>query len=316
MPRKADWSTRMNRRAPHVLGPMILAYIVCQVSHFETAYGQSPLSSQVASSGVFDELTFRFAIDGTKQPQEFGVNAHVGGQASFNWGIPLSTDYGVGMQVGTGVTATANAVRVYELLGESTGRTQNFTTVGLFQRSDRWAWGFVHDFLYQDYYDEFTLGQWRTRLSFDLTKRDQIGATAMLKSYGDTGVFGSSTNVALTPIDQIQFYWRHYWETGAQTGFWLGVAEGHGEDNAVTGFSAPKDEQPIFGADVLMPLSDSLALYGETNMIMPSDTGTVDAFLGIQWYPCGNAFNARRGRFSSLFSLASPTTFAIDLRRR
>ncbi len=53
-----------------------------------------------------------------KQPQDFGVNANLGGQASFNWGVPLLSSYGLGMQLGSGVTATSNAVRVYELLGE------------------------------------------------------------------------------------------------------------------------------------------------------------------------------------------------------
>jgi hypothetical protein len=269
------------------------------------------------SSRWWDELYFRFAVDGSKQPQEFGVNAHLGGQASVNMGLPVIRDLGIGLQAGTGITATSNAVRVYELLGESTGRTQNFTTLGMFQRTDSGiGWGFVHDFLYQDYFDTFQLGQWRLRASYDLTPNNQVGVTSMIQSYGDDGVFGPSTNVRLQPIDQIHFYWRTYWETGAQTSLWAGLAEGHGEDNAVTGFSAPKDEQFLFGADVLMPLTRSLAIYGETNMIMPSDTGTVDAFLGIQWYPGGNAFRARRGKFSPMMELASPVSFSTDLARR
>jgi hypothetical protein len=234
-----------------------------------------------------------------------------------NWGIPILPNYGMGIQAGTGITATANAVRVYELLGESTGRTQNFTTLGMFQRTESgFGWGFVHDFLYQDYFDSFQLGQWRVRWSFELTQQDQVGMTTMLKSYGADGVFGANTNIRLQPIDQVHFYWRRYWETGAQTSFWAGLAEGHGEDNAVTGFSAPKEEQFLFGADVLMPLTRSLAIYGETNMMMPSDTGTVDAFLGVHWYPGGKAFTARRGRFSPMMELASPVSFSTDLSRR
>lgn len=81
----------------------------------------------------------------------------------------------------------------------------------------------------------------------------------------------------------------------------------------VTGYSPPKIEVMQFGADVPAPLTDSLAIYGESNMIMPSDTGTVDAFLGIQWYPSGNAFRARRGQRSPLMTPASPVSFAVDL---
>lgn len=270
-----------------------------------------------ASGGLFKELYFRLAIDGSKQPQEFGVNAHLGGQASVNWGLPILPAHGIGLQMGSGVTATGNAVRVYELLNESTGRTQNFTTVGMFQRRPSgFAWGFVHDFVYEDYFDEFQLGQWRLRASYDVTCNSQIGVTAMLQSYGDDGVFGEETDVRLKPIDQFHIYWRRFWDTGAQTTFWTGFAEGHSEDNAVTGFSPGKDESFLFGADVLMPLTDRLAIYGETNLMMPADTGTVDAFLGIQWYPCGCAKTARRGQYSPLFELASPVSFSTDLSRR
>ncbi len=279
--------------------------------YYSTRPGSSPASS------LWDELSFFIGIDGTKQPQEFGVNAHVGGQGSVNWGVPLLADYGIGAQVGTGITATSNAVRVYELLGESTGRRQNYTTVGLFQRCENgFAWGFVHDFLAQDYYDEFALGQWRLRSSYRIGVNHEFGATAMLPSFGDSGVFGASTAVELQPITQGHIYWRQFWETGAQTTTWLGMAEGHGEDNAVTGFSPAKDEQFLFGADVLMPLTNRLAIFGETNMIMPTDTGTVDAFLGIQWYPRGGSSSARRRPFSPLMTLASPVSFAVDLFRQ
>lgn len=265
---------------------------------------------------LIDELTMTFAVDGSKQPQDFGVNASTGFQASMNWGLPIYEPWGLGFQFGSSFIATNNAVRVYELLGETTNRTQVFTTIGFFQRLGRLSWGFGHDFLNEDYYDDFSLGQWRTRISFDLGEKDQIGLTGMLKSYGDDGVFGAGTNVHLNSIDQLQVYWRHFWETGAQTTFWCGVAEGHGEDNAVTGFAPGKDDPILFGADVLMPLNSSFAIYGECNMIMPVDTGTVDAFLGIQWYPGRNAFWARRGQFSPLLPTAAPTTFSVDLQRR
>lgn len=271
-------------------------------------------STTTSSSSLFDELTFLMAIDGSKQPQDFGVNANAGGQASFNWGMPVFEELGIGLQVGSGITATSNAVRVYELLGESTGRTQSFTTVGLFQRLDNGLfWGSAYDFLYEKSFDQFWLGQWRIRGGYQLNDRNQIGTTAMLQSFSDTGTFGSSTSVTLAPINQGNLYWRHYWTTGAQTALWVGIADSHGENNAVTGPSAPKESPFLFGADILMPLTASLAIYGETNMIMPTDTGTVDAFLGVQWYPGGRVFNARKGEFSPLMSLASPVSFAVDL---
>lgn len=265
----------------------------------------------------FDELYFRAAIDGAKQPQDFGVNANLGGQVSMNWAAPIVASWGLGVQAGTGLTATGNAVRVYELLGESTGRTQHFTTVGLFQRTEAGiAWGLVYDFLNQKSFDQFQLGQWRGRLSYELTEQDQVGINLMLRSQKDLGVFGNSVTVELAPIDQMNFYWRRYWETVAQTTLWVGFSEGHGEDNVVTGFSPAKGTSFLLGADLLMPLNDRLAIYGETNLMMPADTGTVDAFLGLQWSPSRRIYTSRRTRFSPMQELAAPTTFSVDLTRQ
>lgn len=288
-----------------------------QCSASSTCLSQTPnLKSrhQCGTSSLLDEISFLFSLAGSKQPQDFGVNANVGGNASVNWGIPIFKEYGIGAQVGSGITASSNAVRVYELLGESTERTQSFTTVGLFQRTESdFAWGFVHDFLYEKSFDSIRLGQWRIRGSYLVTSNNEVGVTSTLQSYSDNGTFGTSTQVTLNPIDQGSLYYRRFWGTGAQTTAWLGIADKHGENNAVTGPSPIKKVPFLFGADVLMPLTSSLVIYGETNMIMPSDTGTVDAFLGVQWYPGGRAFRARRGKYSPLMSLASPTSFAVDL---
>lgn len=279
-------------------------------------YRNSNLSDSVAYPSIGDELSLFLGLDGSKQPQDFGVNAHLGGQASMNWGLPFMPEYGVGAQIGTGVTSTANAVRVYELLGETTNRTQSFTTAGLFQRTDSgWSWGVVHDFLYEDYFDQFFLSQWRMRGARLVDACNEIGVTTSLRGQDDSGRFLSTVPVHLRSINQGHAYWRHFWQTGAQTTAWAGLADGHGEDNIVTGKTPGQDDVFLFGADVLMPLTSRLAIYGETNLIMPPDTGTVDAFLGVQWYPRGGAFTARRSAFSPLLGLASPTSFAVDLLR-
>lgn len=266
------------------------------------------------SASLLDEFTALLAMDGSKQPQDFGVNANAGLQASMNWGLPMFKELGIGAQIGTNYTATDNAVRVYELLNETTKRNQSFTTVGFFQRTDSgFAWGGVYDFLYEDTYDHFSLGQWRIRGSYLLSETDEIGTTAQLRSVSDNGVWGASTPVTLRSINQGSIYWRRFWKTGAQTTGWIGLADRHSEDNIVTGPAPAKKDSFLFGADILMPLTSSLAIYGETNMITPFDTGTVDAFLGIQWYPRRKAFNARRGQFSPLLPTASPVSFSTDL---
>lgn len=260
-----------------------------------------------------ENLTFFAGIDGSKQPQDFGVNANLGGRASFNWGVPLAYDSGLGLQVGSAIVGAGNAVRVYELMGEDTDRVQSFNTLGLFQRMDSgFSWAFVYDYLYQESFDRFSLSQWRGRVAYDLTACQQVGVTMQLSEHRDTGEYNATT-VTLDPITQGSIFWRMLWESGTQTTFWAGLAEGHGESNAVTGFSPPTDEVFLFGADILAPLNDRLALYGETNLMMPADTGTVDAFLGIEWYPWGGAYQNRRKQFSPMLPVAGSTSFSVDL---
>ena len=70
----------------------------------------------------------------------------------------------------------------------------------------------------------------------------------------------------------------------------------------------------MFGADVFVPLNPWLALFGQANFITPADTGTVDAFLGIAFFP-GGSHGARNRRFAPRLPVANNTTFATDLSR-
>jgi hypothetical protein len=254
-------------------------------------------------------------LEGSKQPQDFGVNAHFGGRSAVNWGLPISRDYGLGLQLGTAINATANAVQVVERVEGSTGRTQSFSTVGVFQRTrGGLVWGGGYDFLYQDYYDDFFLGQWRGALGYDVTERDQIGVQASLRDRDDDGFFGAAA-VELRPITMGNVYYRHVFAAGARLGGWIGVAESHSEANAALGDLPDKDTPFLFGADVFVPLNNYMALFGESNFIMPSDTGTVDAYLGIEIFPWGGAKRGRTARFAPVLPVANSTSFAVDLLR-
>jgi len=260
-----------------------------------------------------DGLTLFLGIEGSKQPQDFGGNANLGGRARINYAAPLSAEHGIGFQAGTAINATANAVQVFELVGEESDRFQSYTSVGLFQRTDSgWFWGFTYDYLFQESYDQFHLTQWRIRGGKRLSACYEVGATVHLSGEADRGLFGA-TPVTLDPITQGSVYWRTFWESGTQSTLWFGVAEGHSEDNAVTGPAPAQDEVFLFGADIFSPLNDHLAIYGETNLMMPPDTGTVDAFLGVELFPWGGAYQGRRTRFASLLPVAGSTSMSIDL---
>ena len=280
--------------------------------------GQEPSVSQPISTllpqqhHALEQLSFMTAIDGAKQPQDFGVNADLGVRLRAQYAAPLSRAYGIGFQIGSSFTWTDNGVRVFELLGEETKRFQNFNTVGIFQRSGRWGWGGVFDHLYQSGFDKTHLGQFRGRVSYDLTNQTRIGLSGRLRAFDDDARFLDQT-VTLRSINQGSVFIRHFFSTGVQSTWSLGLVDEHSESNAVTGPAPARGVSPVIGADFYAPLNDSLGLYGETNLITPSDTGTVDAIFGFVYYPYADARRANRSKWTPVLTTAAATSFAVDL---
>jgi hypothetical protein len=64
------------------------------------------------SGNLFDGLSLFGGLDGSKQPQDLGVNANMGGRVAFNWGIPIVKEWGLGVQVGAAYNFADNAVQV------------------------------------------------------------------------------------------------------------------------------------------------------------------------------------------------------------
>jgi hypothetical protein len=263
-------------------------------------------------SNFLEQLSLFAAIDGSKQPQDYGVNADLGVRLRAAYAAPLIESYGIGYQVGTAVTMTDNAVRVFELMGDDTNRFQSFTTLGLFQRTGRWGYGGVFDYLYQDGFATTSLGQFRARVSYDATCQTQLGVSGRFRAFNDTAEYLGNP-VTLRSINQGSVFIRHFFETGVQSTWWFGLVDEHGESNAAFGAARARENDPVIGADFVAPLNDSLALYGETNLILPADSGTVDAFFGVAWYPFTNAKTAHRQQFSPFLPVAAPTSFAVDL---
>lgn len=254
-------------------------------------------------------------LEGSKQPQDFGINAHFGGRVAANGALPLLRDWGLGVQLGTSLNATANAVQVVERVEGSTGRTQNYNTIGIFQRFDSgFLWAVGYDYLFQDYYDNFGLSQWRGKVGYRIFADDEIGIQGAVHGRSSTGTFGT-VPVTLTSLNQASVYYRHWFENRAMLGAWAGASQGHGEVNAALGDLPRTGTMFLFGSDLHIPLTDRLALYGEANFILPADTGTVDAFLGLEFRPWGGQLANGRNRFAPVLPVANNTTFSTDLRR-
>ncbi len=262
-----------------------------------------------------DSLELFAGLDGSKQPQDFGVNAQFGGRLHVNWAMPIAQDHGIGIQVGTAVSQTHHAVAVTNAIEGSTRRTQSHTTAGLFQRTESgWTWALVDDFLYQEDYDSTALMQLRGRVGYDLNGRDEVGVFAMAPLIGADANWAGNA-VHLRPLAQGSLFWRHTWEIGGQTTGWLGMSERHGQANAALGDRARTGVVPVFGSDVHLPLNDRWALYGEANFVTPADTGTVDAFLGFAYYPGGGAVLWRKRAYSPVLPVASSPSMSVNLTR-
>lgn len=267
------------------------------------------------SNSLFDGLSVFGGLDGSKQPQDLGVNANMGGRVAFNWGIPLVKEWGLGFQVGVGYNFSADAVQVLNRVGANNGRTQLYNTLGIFQRTD-WGlnWSFAHDYLSEQYYDDFLLGQWRGRVGYQVTGTDEFGVWGTIRDFGDSGtVLGLPVNVQ--PIQQVNFFWQHLWSSCAWTSVWAGVAQEHSRFVLVLPDLPGYRNAFVYGASLQMPLNDYFAIYGEANFITPASSGTVDAYLGISFYPGGGARNSLQKRYSPLLQTASNTSFAVDLPR-
>lgn len=286
---------------------------------FVVLMGASPEAMAQPASESTDQsvLTLFTGLDGSKQPQDYGVNANLGIRGAINYSTPVKGWTGTGVQVGGAITGQGNAVRVYELLGESRERFQVFTTLGVFHRFDEGfadgvAVGAAYDFLYQESIDDFKLSQLRLKVSKRIRPDLELGTIFHQGLTSSDGLF-NSTAVRLETIDFFTVFATKSFSTGVTATMAAGVARGHSENNAVTGPSAYKRDQLVLGSDFRAPLNGWSAIYGEANIIFPADTGAVDAFLGIELTPGGIARRLIGNRYAPYFPVASSPSMATDL---
>lgn len=253
--------------------------------------------------------------DGSKQPQDLGINANMGIRLSGNVGLPLVSRLKLGAQVGVAVDFSDAAVHVLDQINGTSSRKQIYVTVGVFNRTEhRLNWGLAYDALIEHYYDDFHLGQLRGQVGADVTNDNEVGVWFTKSVRGDDGKM-AGTPVRLDPVSQANIFYRHTWASHAQTSAWVGVAGGH--DNVVWVFPANQrdDHVLVYGSELHMPLSDRFAVTGAANFLTPTATGTVDAFLGVAFYPGRSAMRKDRNTYAPITGVASNPTFSVNLRR-
>jgi len=256
------------------------------------------------------DVTLSSSVDAFKSPLDLdNQNGNFGFQFGVNGAIPLSEPFGVGVQAGT--SAILSDLHGTQFTGADI-RTQNFTTIGIFQRNPsrapRLSWGFAYDWLHDDYYTSMLFSQWRVKLGYQLRPQSELGLWACIPDQGDTALVGSQqfgfTNERFRPISQGNLYYSRCWESGTRTTMWIGIADEPGEF--------------IFGADARVPLTSRASLVGNFNYVLPSSGGisgqdeemwNVSFGLELTLGPCHN--HCAISRFAPFFPLASNATLGV-----
>jgi hypothetical protein len=256
-----------------------------------------------------------FGLDGSKQPQDLGINANMGVRFAANAGVPVWKRANLGAQVGMAMNFSDAAVHVLEQIHGTSRRTQTFVTAGLFQQATtRLSWALGYDFQHQTYFDTFRLGQVRGSAGYAVKATDEVGAWFTKSVKNDQGVMGETT-VHLDPISQFNVYLKHRWPTMAQTTIWAGMASGHHNVVLLLPDNSRATNVIVYGAKLELPLSNRLSVTGSGNFLTPAATGTVDAYLGVTFYPGRRNLAAGRGRFAPPTMVANNPEFPVDLRR-
>ncbi|MFN7983690.1 MAG: DUF6666 family protein [Vicinamibacterales bacterium] len=275
--------------------------------------GMSAPATAVAQtrSSPFDHVAFFAGLDGSKQPQDLGVNANMGLRLSVNAGIPVVPGKGFGVQVGAALNVSDAAVHVLDQLEGTSRRTQTFVTTGVFQRLSRASWALAYDVQRNQYYDTFTLGQFRGEAAARLTSTDEVGIALNVGTGRTRGRVGD-TVVELRPIAQGLGFVRRDWSKGGRTTLWAGVASEH--HNQVLVIPDPSVDRHVFvyGARLDVPLNDRISISGSANLMTPAATGTVDAFLGMT-IRASNARARERTLSLPLLEVANNPEMPIDL---
>jgi hypothetical protein len=252
-------------------------------------------------------------LDGAKGPEDLGISANFGYRVAVQTAGPLVAEWGLGVQIGTGVDYHRTATRFLHLLADVHDRTQSFSTLGIFQRTESGlSWGVAYDYLAERYYTHFDIGQWRGQVGLELNPANEIGVWGTLRDKGDSALVGGQV-LSLEAINQVNLFLRHTWPTGVMTRAWAGVAEQHGRFVLGGPAYAPTYHPFVFGAEVFIPLNERWAIFGEANFITPNDSGTVTAFLGLVYYPGAGALGALRNRFAPLLPVANNPNFGVNL---
>jgi hypothetical protein len=255
--------------------------------------------------GFFDNVSFFSALDAFKGPLDLdGLNGNFGTRTGMMGAFPVLPRFGLGLQGGTSVAWYDPNGSLYT---GSSSRFQNFTNVGVFQRTldNRFSWGFCYDWLFDHYYSNMQFGQYRMKGGMMVGTRNELGIWAAVPQRRDSSILPGPALNTFRPMSQGSLYWQHYWRGTASTQAWVGVAE--------------KPGIFVCGATAFVPMGAATALTGTFNFITPDNlpgqprrqNEVWNVSVGLAFYPTARADRAVTNRFRPVLSMPDNGTFAV-----
>ena len=244
-----------------------------------------------------------------KGPLDLGRNGNFG----FNEGVNFAGQFGrklglgfLGLGYQVGANFTQSDFYGNQVNGQQTkGRDQQFVTAGLFRRARRRGWqgGAVFDYLHDNYYVKYNVGQVRAELSY-LTPCGHefgfFGAWAVRPGHGNINNPGGG--LAFTQgyqtINYYNLFYRYNLPNGTWGRLWAGAAGTNGG---------------MVGADVRMPLANNWDLNGMFNFLVPGSGAGINGQsqegwglgMNLVWYPGRPSNGVHNGYYRSLFNVAN-----------
>jgi hypothetical protein len=193
------------------------------------------------------------------------------------------------------------------IFARGNSRFQNYWTAAFSQRilGDRVAWGFAHDWLYDQYFvNGIHLGQWRTKIAWQVNPCNQFGIWASIADRGATAMNAFGQQNSYRPISQGNIYWQREWHSSIMTQLLIGKAGPPGNW--------------VFGSTANVPLTESIAIYANGNYILPRQEppfapGSAEMWnftMGLQ-FSLGSAMRSNDLTNRPLFNLVDSSTMAI-----
>lgn len=260
-----------------------------------------------------DTLQLFAGVHGFTGPANRGGTGSFGFHEGANWGGPMPC-FPELLSVQFGVRATQSNFEGSNATSES--RNQIFLTGGIFRRVD-WGvqGGVVVDYLSDQWYYNTDLAQLRGEVSWVFPCQHELGFwfSAGLSSSQSLSVFDRPAQAQATerwePTDLYAFFYRHRFDECVLT-----------EGRFYAGFTGESDG--FLGADLNMPLNDSLAVSSGFAYLVPHEsTGAGPNAAHVQeswnlgitltWYP-GCSGSRGRNYCRPLFGVADNGSFMVD----